>query len=84
MSDELQMVLESLKELGEDDSIPRNVRAKLNEMRSILKTDETLSIRLNKALSALEEVSEDTNIQPFTRTQIWGLASMLESINASE
>ncbi|MCK5468863.1 MAG: UPF0147 family protein, partial [Cyclobacteriaceae bacterium] len=30
------------------------------------------------AISILDEVSNDTNIQPFTRTQIWNLVSLLE------
>jgi len=28
----------------------------------------------------LDEVSDDNNIQPYTRTQIWNIASMLEAL----
>jgi uncharacterized protein (UPF0147 family) len=85
MSEEdITQVIDSLKELTEDDSIPRNVRTRMSEMIQILKKDEAASIRVNRALSSIEEISEDTNLQPFTRTQIWGIASMLESIDTSE
>ncbi|MBU0461926.1 MAG: UPF0147 family protein, partial [Nanoarchaeota archaeon] len=42
---------------------------------------EELSIRINKALSELDEISDDTNLQAYTRTQIWNIASMLEMFN---
>ncbi len=37
-------------------------------------------LKKDKAIHLLDEVSEDPNIQPFVRTQIWSLVSMLESL----
>lgn len=80
---EVQQVIMTLKELINDDSIPRNIKSKFQEMITILQQHDTLSIRINKVLSAMDEIADDTNIQPYTRTQIWGITSMLESIDTS-
>ena len=40
--------------------------------------DGNLFKKINKALHELEEVAEDTNMQPYTRTQIWNVVSLLE------
>ncbi|MFW5746148.1 MAG: UPF0147 family protein [Nanoarchaeota archaeon] len=84
MNQELQSVIDTLMEFQDDDSVPRNVKTRMVETAQALKSDESLSIRINKALSILDEVSDDTNIQPYTRTQIWGISSMLESIDADQ
>lgn len=73
-------VLEAIQELQEDVTIPKNIKTKLEEISEILKSKEDVSIRVNKALHELDEISDDTNIQPYARTQIWNIASMLESI----
>jgi uncharacterized protein (UPF0147 family) len=73
-------ILETLEELTGDDTIPRNVKAKLGDILSRLKTDEDMSIKINKALNELDEISSDTNLQAYTRTQIWNIASLLESL----
>ena len=37
-------------------------------------------MRVDKVRHALEEISEDSNLQPYTRTQIWNIASTLEKL----
>jgi uncharacterized protein (UPF0147 family) len=76
----IQSILEVLGELEQDNTVPRNIKAKIGEVIKILKQDEELSIRINKALSELDEVSDDSNMQPYTRTQIWNVVSALEMI----
>lgn len=81
MEDErIQSILEVLGELEQDNTVPRNIKNKIGEVIKILKQDEELSIRINKALSELDEVSDDSNMQPYTRTQIWNVVSALEMI----
>lgn len=77
-------VIAMMDELSSDDSIPRNVRAKIGQMITVLKGNEALSIRFNKVLSELDEIADDTNVQSFTRTQIMSLSSMIESIDIDE
>ena len=82
MDERVQNIVEALEELNNDKTVPRNIKLKVQEVIDILKEEngQDMSIKVNKALSTLDEVSDDTNIQPYTRTQIWNIASMLEMI----
>ena len=81
MDERLSNIIEALEELVGDNTVPRNIKAKISDIISILKGDgEDTSMKINKVLSELDEISDDTNIQPYTRTQIWNIASMLEMI----
>ena len=82
MNDEqFDNILEALKDFAGDSTVPRNVKTKIEGIISLLKgSDGDLSLKINKALSELDEISEDPNLQSYTRTQIWNLASLLESI----
>lgn len=80
---ELQDIIDVLKDLDEDVSVPRNVKARVQNTIKALTTEGDSSIKINKALHELEEVSDDTNMQPYTRTQIWNIVSMLEKLNTN-
>ena len=73
-------VVNSLNEIKEDDTVPRNVRTKIESVVSTLKEDTELPIKINKALNELDELSNDVNLQSYTRTQIWNVMSMLEKL----
>ena len=77
---EVDEVIESLVELEEDSSIPKNLKAKISVIISDLKSERDLSLKVNKSLSELDDISNDTNIPTFARTHIWGIASMLEQL----
>ena len=74
-------VIDSLQEIANDSAVPRNIKEKLTQIVVTLKNDkEDFLMRKDKALSELDEVVEDTNIQPYTRTQIWNVVSALEMV----
>ena len=77
----LDGIVGSLSELQEDSTVPRNVRNHIQSIIHNLKNGVELSIKVNKALSDLGEISSDVNLQSYTRTQIWNIMSMLEKIN---
>ena len=77
----LDSVVGSLNELQEDSTVPRNVRSHIQNIIHNLKNGVELSIKVNKALSDLGEISNDVNLQSYTRTQIWNIMSVLEKIN---
>ena len=77
---ELESIIGYLHELEEDTQIPKNVRTRISEIIDILKEDTEISMRINKAQDQLEDISNDTNLQSFTRTQIWNVQSLLESL----
>ena len=73
-------VIEFLSNLEEESGIPKNVKAKIHEIVASLEDHDNISIKINKALSDLEEVVEDVNMQSYTRTQIWSVISLLEKL----
>ena len=82
VSEELtQEAIEALNELEADINIPKNIKTKLQEIIDILEEDTELSIKISKELNELDEISNDANLEPFTRTQIWNIVSMLEKVN---
>lgn len=76
----LQGIIESLKELQEDNTLPKNVREKINSIINVLNEKSEVSLKVDKALHELEGISEDSNLQSYTKTQIWGIVSMLEMV----
>ena len=76
----MEAIIEFISEMQEDSSTPKNVRARLATVTNILKDDSEPSIKVNKALDELDDLSSDNNIQQYTRTQIWNVVSLLERI----
>ena len=80
MNKQIQEIIDYLNSLMEDPVVPRNVKTKIETIIDILKEEEDIHIKTNKALHELDEIANDTNMQPFTRTQIWNVVSMLEKL----
>ena len=76
----IKKVIEALRTLQDDSTVPKNLKNKLEETIKILSEDEEPSIRVNKALNELDEINDYTNIQSHTRTQIWNIVSLLEAV----
>ncbi len=76
----LERVIQRMEELKEDEDVPSNVKDALDRCIETLQDgDEEFSVRVNTAGSYLDEVSNDPNIAQHTRTEIWNIASLLES-----
>ena len=80
VEEQVEDIIEQLSELLGDNTVPRNVKTKVQTIISSLKEDAELSLKINKALNILDEISDDNNIQAYTRTQIWNFVSMLEAL----
>ena len=74
-------IIEALTALKEDEGVPKNVRIKIDAIIHSLNDESELSMKVSKSLHNLDEISEDLNIPPFIRTQIWNISSMLEKLN---
>jgi uncharacterized protein len=79
-NEQLAESLDALKDLSEDNTVPKNIKLKINNIIKSLEDEKDLSIRVNRALNELDEISDNNNIQSYTRTQIWNVVSILESI----
>ena len=76
----IQEVMAALEDLNEDQTIPKNVKLKLSEINQVLQESSDAKMRINKALQLLDDISNDTNLEPYTRTQLWSIVSLLEKV----
>jgi uncharacterized protein (UPF0147 family) len=77
----LRGILESLGQLGEDGSVPRNVRRGAVSARDeLLKARVARDVRIASAVYVLDELANDPNIPTHGRTAIWSIISSLESV----
>ncbi|MEM0094394.1 MAG: UPF0147 family protein [Candidatus Micrarchaeaceae archaeon] len=63
-----------------DNTVPRNVKAALEEAAASLDSKEGYAARASAATYKIDEVSNDINLPPYARTIVWNILSMLESI----
>ena len=77
----LTEAIELIDEICEEHGMPRNVKEVLNEVKTILQDNsQDVKIILDTAKQKISDLSEDPNLQTFSRTQIWNLASALEEV----
>lgn len=77
---QVEQVIEFLSDLEGESGVPKNVKSKIQGIISELKDRKDISIKINKALTELEEIADDANMQSYTRTQIWSVISLLEKL----
>ena len=59
------------------------MKDQLKNIKEILSDDSReKNISLNQAKEILAEISEDQNLQTFSRTQIWNISSILEEVGS--
>ena len=73
--DEVQELLDSILQ---DASLSKNIREILAEIREDLNDGKNIGLKINAALQKAEDLSLDPNLNPYVRTQIWGLTTLLE------
>jgi uncharacterized protein (UPF0147 family) len=73
-------IVESLGELAEDSSVPRNIRRGAQSARDELgKNRVALDVRIASAVYVLDDLANDPNLPTHGRTAIWSIISDLES-----
>ena len=78
---DMETINRLLDEISEDRSVPKNIRNSIMEARQYMNSNVDMAVRINSAVSILDEISNDPNIPVYTRTQIWNIVSMLEVID---
>ncbi|HIH05241.1 TPA: hypothetical protein HA281_02570 [Candidatus Woesearchaeota archaeon] len=73
-------VITVLGDIASDQNVPRNVRARMQGLLSRMQSPAEQSVKVHDAHNALDEVSGDINLDPFTRTQVYSAISMLEKL----
>jgi uncharacterized protein (UPF0147 family) len=70
-----------LSVISEDRTTPRNIRRAAKEALGMLSTKNfTHAVRAANAISILDDISQDPNMPPYTRTRIWNIVSILEVV----
>jgi uncharacterized protein (UPF0147 family) len=78
---DMDAVNKMLDEINDDRTVPRNIRNLIQQARDSLNSKQEIAVRISTAIAILDEVSNDSNIPIYTRTQIWNIVSMLEVMN---
>ncbi|MCX8196396.1 MAG: UPF0147 family protein [Acidilobaceae archaeon] len=64
-----------------DTGVPRNIRrAAVNALAQLRDTKLSPGVRAANAVSILDEVSQDPNMPLHTRTRMWQIISVLETV----
>ena len=67
--------------ISEDRTTPRNIRRVAKNALDMLADDSmTLAVKAANVISILDDISQDPNMPPYTRTRIWNIVSLLEVI----
>lgn len=78
----VEPVTSRMRDLAENGSLPSNVSNMLKDAAKKLENQEKdISVRVNSVGSVLDQISNDPNIKQHTRTEIWNLASKVESLD---
>jgi uncharacterized protein (UPF0147 family) len=73
-----------LKQISENNSVPRNIRRAANEAIAALENEaDSPAARAQNAIAILDEPNQDPNCPNFARTRIWRVLSNLEPIRDS-
>ena len=79
----LNQIVELLKQLNEDITVPKNIRRGAMEALNTLQNEEQdLDVRAASAIYILDELANDPNIPLHGRTMIWGIISKLEALSS--
>ncbi len=71
-----------LSQIGEDSTVPRNIRRAANEAIDLLHSElGSAAVRASNAISRLGDATLDPNCPSHARTGIWNAVSILETIN---
>lgn len=77
----LTEAIELINEICEEQGMPKNIKNVLIEIKiSLQDNSREVSVILDEAREKISNLSEDPNLQSFSRTQIWNLSSALEEV----
>ena len=74
-------IVDSLAQLADDSSVPRNVRrGAQNAKEELEKPRVAMDVRIASAVYVLDDLANDPNLPTHGRTAIWSIISSLESL----
>lgn len=74
-------IINALEVIEKDRAIPKNVREGIKNSMQVLREEHIkTAVKINRSLQELEELSDNPNTPIYTRTQLWNIVSLLESV----
>lgn len=80
MAIDIKEISAMVDNLVNDTTIPKNIRKALSEAKTRLDGGDERNVKVSAAIYLIESVSDDINMPPHARTQIWAIMSALESL----
>ena len=85
MNEKLHEASEILQSIVTDHSVPKNIRRVAKQANEgLANPEDPPTVRANFAISLLDEISQDPNCPVYTRTKIWQIVSILETVTDEE
>lgn len=79
--EKIKQALILLQQIVDDNTIPRNIRKTAQEATKMLQTKNlTPGVKAANAISVVDQISQDPNMPPHTRVQLWQVVSTLETV----
>jgi len=79
INDQLMGVVDLLGSIKADNSVPRNIRFKIDGTICLLKNDCEDCLKISQVLNELEDISNDPNIPSYTRVEILNIVGILSN-----
>ncbi len=79
MKIDFEPIIEEL-ELIREEGVPKNIKENISNIIDYLRSTSEDSTKINKALTVLDDIANDINLESHSRTQFWNLTSILESM----
>ena len=77
----LKTAIQTLDNVAENPSTPKNIRKKISDLANELKSAEySMSVRASNAISMLDDITQDPNMPSYVRVTLWQAVSTLEGI----
>ena len=80
MKEGFDNIILTLNVIKEDESVPRNVRSKIdNAINCLNNNNKEACLKIDEILQELDEISNDPNIPNYTRVEILNIIGVLGS-----
>ncbi len=77
----LNEAIQTLEQVATNYSTPKIIKKSVTDLVITLKNEEdSMSVRAAKAISMLDDISQDPNMPSYVRVTLWQAVSKLESI----
>lgn len=79
MRGNIEIIAELMQNVLEDHSVPRNIRSAVEEAKKTI-LEAIDDVALSRAVYILDDISNDVNLPPHSRTDLWTIISELEAL----